>query len=85
MKALHSEHFSRLAYEKNSAEAVLRRNSLDLTSQKVRKELSKVCWDGKLTQWLHGVLIDNLSHHYLSIYLDVLQVNELELKIELET
>jgi regulatory NSL complex subunit 3 len=75
MKSFHQEHLARLAYEGNPSEPVLRRSSLDLTAQRVRQALTKICWDGKLTQWLHAVLIDNLSLEYLAIYLDVLQVN----------
>src|SRR5438105_2027198 len=54
-KAFHSEHLARLAYNGNSSEPVLRRASLDLTAQRVRQALTSVCWDWKLTQWLHAV------------------------------
>jgi regulatory NSL complex subunit 3 len=74
MKALHNERLARLAYSQNPAEPVLRRASMDKTARHVRMVLNEVNWDTKLIQWLHGVLIENLSQSYLSEYLDVLQV-----------
>jgi len=75
MKALHNERLARLAYIQQTAEPVLRRTSLDKAARHFRMVLNEVNWNTKLTQWLHDVLIENLSQAYLSAYLDVLQVS----------
>lgn len=46
---------------------------MDKTAQKFRSILTQFSWDTKLIQWLHGVLVDNLSLDYLAEYLDILQ------------
>lgn len=72
--ALHAEHLARLAYVDLPAEPILRRCSLDKTTRRVRSALTHVLWKTHATQWLHSVLLENLNQTYLSIYLDVLQV-----------
>jgi len=74
IKALDSERLARLAYIRHPAEPVLRRASLDKTARRIRGVLNQFKWDTRLTQWLHGILIENLSQAYLAAYLDVLQV-----------
>ncbi|XP_060565534.1 KAT8 regulatory NSL complex subunit 3-like isoform X2 [Ruditapes philippinarum] len=72
-KILHSDRLSRLAFESNINEAVLRRNQVDKTAKRFRQALASVKWDTRMTQWLHGVLLDNLSTTLLAAYIDVLQ------------
>lgn len=55
-------------------EPLLRRTAIDKAVKRVRRLLATMQWDTKLVQWLHQLLIDNLDPHYLSLYLDILQV-----------
>lgn len=73
---LNADHMSRLAYSGVHNEPILRRTIIEKSVKRVRKLLGSVSWDSKLTQWLHHLLLDNLSTSYLAAYLDILQVNE---------
>jgi len=66
---------ARVSYVGNPFEPVLRRLQINVTAQRISHILTSVSWDCKLTQWLHGILNDNLSWEYLAAYMDVLQVS----------
>ncbi|KAG5886123.1 hypothetical protein JTB14_021346 [Gonioctena quinquepunctata] len=70
---LNSFNLSKLAQTGVHNEPLLRRHVVDKAVQRVRRLLASVTWDPKITQWLHQLLIDNLSPNYLACYLDILQ------------
>lgn len=72
---LNSDHLARLACAGSCNEPILRRTLIDKSVKRVRRLMATVSWDTKLTQWLHQLLIDNLSTQYLAAYLDILQVS----------
>nr|XP_012222923.1 PREDICTED: KAT8 regulatory NSL complex subunit 3 isoform X1 [Linepithema humile]XP_012222924.1 PREDICTED: KAT8 regulatory NSL complex subunit 3 isoform X1 [Linepithema humile] len=78
-RVLSSERLSRLAKTDNAAESIFRRTSVDIAARRFRETLASTGWDWRLAQWLHNLLFEHLSHEYLAIYLDILQV--LRLKI----
>ncbi|RZB39517.1 KAT8 regulatory NSL complex subunit 3 [Asbolus verrucosus] len=70
---LNSDHLARLAHTNLHNEPVARRIIIDKSVERVRRLMATVSWDTKYTQWLHQLLIDNLSKQYLAAYLDILQ------------
>ncbi|KAL4231455.1 KAT8 regulatory NSL complex subunit 3 [Mactra antiquata] len=72
-KILNCDRLSKLAVESNVNESVLRRLQVDKTAKRVRQALAGVKWDIRLTQWLHGTLLENLSTSMLATYIEVLQ------------
>lgn len=71
---LNSDRLARLAYSNAHHESVLRRSAIDKSVNRVRHLFASISWDSRLTQWLHQLLIDNLSSSFLGAYLDILQV-----------
>lgn len=67
------DHLARLANRERQHEPVLRRCVIDKSVSRLRKALAKVAWESRLTQWLHGLLMDSLSPSYMASYLDILQ------------
>ncbi|XP_037032862.1 KAT8 regulatory NSL complex subunit 3 isoform X5 [Bradysia coprophila] len=70
---LDQDHLARLANKDRPNEPVLRRSIIDKSVSRLRKALTKVAWSAKIVQWLHGLLMDNLSPSYMACYLDILQ------------
>ncbi|KAK9871346.1 hypothetical protein WA026_011612 [Henosepilachna vigintioctopunctata] len=70
---LNNHHLAKLASRGSDYEAISRRTAIDKSVQRVRRLMATVSWEPKMTQWLHQLLIDNLSTDYLAIYLDILQ------------
>ncbi|XP_059619420.1 KAT8 regulatory NSL complex subunit 3 isoform X2 [Phlebotomus argentipes] len=67
------DRLARLARKSREHESVFRRADIDKSCQRMRQALATVGWDMRLTQWLHGVLMDHLPPSYMSLYLDILQ------------
>lgn len=70
---LDQDHLARLANKDRPNEPVLRRSIIDKSVSRMRKALTKISWAPKIIQWLHGLLMDNLSPSYMACYLDILQ------------
>lgn len=71
---MNSDYMARLAVAGSHNEPIVRRNIIDKSVIRFRQLMASVLWDTKLAQWLHVLLLDNLSTIYLTIYLDILQV-----------
>lgn len=71
---LNSFKLAKLACTSVQNEPLLRYNIIRKAVQRVRRMMSTIAWDPKLTQWLHQLLMDNLDPYYLACYLDILQV-----------
>lgn len=67
------DHLARLANKERQHEPVLRRVVIDKAVARMRKALAKVSWEPRLTQWLHGLMMDSLPPTYMASYLDILQ------------
>ncbi|XP_044762130.1 KAT8 regulatory NSL complex subunit 3 isoform X2 [Coccinella septempunctata] len=70
---LNNHQLAKLASKGLDYEAICRRTAIDKSVQRLRRLMATIFWDQKLTQWLHQLLVDNLSTEYLGIYLDILQ------------
>lgn len=72
-RVLDMDHLARLATNGRQHEPVQRRVIIDRSVDRVRQALASVSWEPKLTQWIHGILMDNLPPTYMASYLDILQ------------
>lgn len=72
-RILDLDHLARLATIGKQHEPVQRRVIIDKSVQRMRQALASVSWDSRLTQWIHGLLMDNLPPTYMASYLDILQ------------
>lgn len=75
VKILNSDRMARLTYAGSWNEPILRRTIIDKSVQRTRALMASISWDVRLTQWLHNLLIENLSTSYLGAYFDILQVS----------
>lgn len=67
------DQLARLAVSGRQNEGIIRRCSVDKSVSRMRAALAAVHWDTQLTQWLHGLLSENLPPSYMASYLDILQ------------
>ncbi|XP_055545674.1 KAT8 regulatory NSL complex subunit 3 [Wyeomyia smithii] len=72
-KLLDMDRLARLTIADKQHEPVHRRMVIDKSVGRLRQALAGVAWDPRLTQWLHGLLMESLSPSYLAAYVDILQ------------
>jgi len=72
-KILQSDRLARLALEGQWSEPARRRAHVDKSSKKFRQAMAAIAWDVRLTQWLHGLLVEYLDLASLAAYIDILQ------------
>lgn len=72
-KILDLDQLGRLADFSRNNEAMQRRVLIDKSAKRFRRSLASVSWEPRLTQWLHGLLMECLPPTYMASYLDILQ------------
>ncbi|XP_065092627.1 KAT8 regulatory NSL complex subunit 3-like isoform X2 [Ochlerotatus camptorhynchus] len=72
-KLLDMDRLARLTIADKQHEPVHRRMVIDKSVGRLRQALASVSWDPRLTQWIHGLLVDSLPPTYLAAYIDILQ------------
>ncbi|XP_062554041.1 KAT8 regulatory NSL complex subunit 3-like [Armigeres subalbatus] len=72
-KLLDMDRLARLTIADKQHEPVHRRMVIDKSVGRLRQALSSVTWDPRLTQWIHGLLVESLPPSYLAAYIDILQ------------
>ncbi|XP_031359464.1 KAT8 regulatory NSL complex subunit 3-like isoform X2 [Photinus pyralis] len=81
VKILNSDRLARLAHTSAYHEPILRRIAIDKAVKRVRYLFATVSWNSRLTQWLHQLLLDNLTTSYLGAYFDILQTLKSKLPV----
>ncbi|XP_055611932.1 KAT8 regulatory NSL complex subunit 3-like [Uranotaenia lowii] len=72
-KLLDMDRLARLTIEDKQHEPVHRRMVIDKSVGRLRQALASVSWEPRLTQWIHGLLMESLPPSYLAAYIDILQ------------
>lgn len=72
-KLLDMDRLARLTIADKQHEPVHRRMVIDKSVGRLRQALASVSWDPRLTQWIHGLLMECLPPSYLAAYIDILQ------------
>uniref|UniRef100_A0A1Q3EYL9 Putative testis development protein prtd n=1 Tax=Culex tarsalis TaxID=7177 RepID=A0A1Q3EYL9_CULTA len=72
-KLLDMDRLARLTIADKQHEPVHRRMVIDKSVARLRQALASVSWDPRLTQWIHGLLMESLPPSYLAAYIDILQ------------
>ncbi|EAT39395.1 AAEL008806-PA [Aedes aegypti] len=72
-KLLDMDRLARLTIADKQHEPVHRRMVIDKSVGRLRQALASVSWEPRLTQWIHGLLMESLPPSYLAAYLDILQ------------
>lgn len=72
-KLLDMDRLARLTIADKQHEPVHRRMVIDKSVGRIRQALASVSWDPRLTQWIHGLLMESLPPSYLAAYIDILQ------------
>uniref|UniRef100_A0A8D8PD96 KAT8 regulatory NSL complex subunit 3 n=3 Tax=Culex pipiens TaxID=7175 RepID=A0A8D8PD96_CULPI len=72
-KLLDMDRLARLTIADKQHEPVHRRMVIDKSVGRMRQALASVSWDPRLTQWIHGLLMESLPPSYLAAYIDILQ------------
>lgn len=72
-RLLDLHHMARLAFKDSSNECLRRRTLIEKSVSRMRHALASVQWNTRLTQWLHGLLSNNLSPSYNVSYIEILQ------------
>lgn len=67
------DRLARLTQCNHPSEPILRRANIDKAVSRMRKAMAIIHWDTKLSQWLHGLLVDHLPISYMTAYMDILQ------------
>ncbi|GAB6025466.1 KAT8 regulatory NSL complex subunit 3 [Chamberlinius hualienensis] len=71
-KILNADALAKLAYAGSTNEPVMRRIYVDKGSKRLRQVFASFDWNYTLLQWLHALLLENLSVSGLSAYLDMM-------------
>lgn len=80
-KLLDMDRLARLTIADKQHEPVHRRMVIDKSVGRLRQALSSVTWDPRLTQWIHGLLVESLPPSYLAAYIDILQTLKAKLPV----
>lgn len=72
-RLLDLDHMARMASKDSINECLRRRAIVEKSVSRMRQALASVQWNTRLTQWLHGLLANNLPPSYTVSYIEILQ------------
>lgn len=72
VEILDLDHLARLSYQNRPNELLLQSCVIEKSAARMRKVLANVFWDTKITQWIHGLLMQKLPVSYMVSYLEIL-------------
>lgn len=72
-RLLDLDQMARLAYKDRPNECLRRRAVIEKSVSRMRQALASVQWNGRISQWLHGLLSNHLPPSYTVSYIEILQ------------